>query len=412
VGERQERETALGDLRVLDLTGEIGVYCTKMLADLGADVIRIEPPGGHPMRRIGPFVKNQPDEEKSLYHFFFNTSKRGVTLNLEDPEGQNILRQLVEKADVLVETFPPGYMQELGLGYEDLSEINPGLIMASITPWGQTGPYKHFKATNIVGDAMGGLMFVTGSPDDPPLMSAANQAYYLAGEQAAVGVMMALCYRDNTGEGQYIDISMQEAVALTIQPQSMFWPGKGEVAKRFGYGQRTSNALIYASSFYPCRDGWITGLYTQPRNWVDMVAWLTETGFVDDLADPKYNAEDERLKEAAHIQEVMTSFAAAHTMDELTEGGQRYHMFVFPTYTVADIVNDPHLKTRNFFQDVEHSELGMTITYPGAPYGLSGTPWRISRRAPLIGEHNMEVYHGELGIPGERLVTLKSVGTI
>lgn len=412
MGDRQRQDSALDDLRVIDLTGEIGVYCTKLLADLGADVIRVEPPSGHPMRHIGPFFHDEPDHEKSLHHFYFNTSKRGVTLNIEHPDGQDILRDLITKADVLVESFAPGYMDELGLGYHDLTEINPGLIMASITPFGQTGPYKHFRGPNIVADAMGGLMFVSGSPEDPPLMSSTNQAYYLASEQGAVGIMMALYYRDMTGEGQYIDVSMQEAVALTIQPQSMFWPGKKEIAKRFGYGQRSSNVPIYASSFYPCKDGWITGLGTQARNWPDMVAWLTETGFVEDLADPKYNSQDGRLGAAAHIQDIMTRFAAAHTMDELTDGGQKYHMFVFPTYTAANIVHDPHLKARNFFQQVEHKGLGESITYPGAPYGLSETPWRISRAAPHIGEHNLEIYHQELGIPKQRLVTLKSLGVI
>ena len=412
MGESPRDSAALDDIRVLDLTGEIGVYCTKLLADLGADVIRIEPPEGDPMRRLGPFYHDEPDTEKSLRHFQLNASKRGVTLNVDHPDGQEILRKLVASADVLVESYAPGYLDELGVGYAELEQINPRLIMASITPFGQTGPYRHLKGPNIVADALGGLMYVSGSPDDPPLMSSTNQAYYLASEQGAVAIFFALYHRDMTGEGQYIDVSMQEAVALTVQPQAMFWPGRHEVPKRFGYGQRTSNVPIYASSFYPCKDGWITGLGTQARNWTDMVTWLTEEGFVEDLADPKYNDQEVRVKNAAHIQDIITRFAAARTMEELTAAGQGYHMFVFPTFTAKDIVNDAHLKERDFFVQVDHPELGEAITYPGPPFRLSETPWRISRRAPLLGEHNIEVYHGELGIPKQRLVLLKTAGAI
>lgn len=412
MGDRQRRDAALDDVRVLDLTGEMGVYCTKLLADLGADVIRIEPPGGHPMRRVGPFYHDEPDQETSLHHFFFNTSKRGITLDIQHPDGQGLLRQLVERSDVLVETFPVGYLDGLGLGYNILSEINPRIIMTSITPFGQTGPYKHFKGPDIVADALGGLMYVTGSPEDPPLMSGPNQAYYLAGEQGSVATLIALYHRDLTGEGQYVDVSIQEAVALTVQPQSMFWPSKHEIPRRFGYGQRTSNAPIAASSFYPCKDGWVTGLGTQGRTWSEMVAWLKAAGFADDLEDPKYNDPQERFRSAAHIEQVMARFAKAHTMQELVEEGQEYHLFIFPCYRAGDIASDPHLHDRGFFAMIEHPELGATIKYPGPPYRFSKTPARTSRRAPRVGEHNAEIYRDLLGISKERSITLRSLGVI
>lgn len=405
-------EAALRDVRVLDLTGETGVYCTKLLADLGADVIRVEPPGGHPMRRIAPFYHDDPDPETSLHHFFFNTSKRAITLDIEHLDGRDILRQLAARADVLVETFPVGYLGGLGLGYAALAEMNPRLIMTSITPFGQVGPYKRFKGPNIVADALGGLMYVTGSPDGPPLMSGPNQACYLAGEQAAVATLIALYHRDLTGEGQYVDVSMHEAVALAVQPQSMFWPGRGEIPKRFGYGQRTSTAAAVASSFYRCKDGWVTGLGTQGRTWPEMAAWLKSAGAEDDLEDPRYEDPQERIRSAAHIEEVIGRFALAFTMEDLVETGQKYRMFVFPCYGAGDIVNDPHLEDRKFFVNVDHPELGASIKYPGVPYRHSGTPARISRRAPRVGEHNAEVYQQLLGISKERLVALKSLGAI
>ena len=164
-----EQDTLLGDIRVLDLAGPPGVYCAKLLADLGADVIKIERPGGDPLRNIGPFFHDEPDPEKSLYWFQFNTSKRSITLNLDSADGREILEKLVAKADVIVETFPPGHLEQMGLGYGTLRELNPRLILTSITPFGQTGPYQDFKGSDIIAQAMGGLMNLAGFPEDPPL---------------------------------------------------------------------------------------------------------------------------------------------------------------------------------------------------------------------------------------------------
>ncbi len=405
-------QTALGDIRVLDLTGPVGVYCGKLLADLGADVIRIEPPQGHPLRRIGPFYHDEADTEKSLYHFHVNTNKRGVTLDIEHPDGQQLFRKLVRTADVVVESFDPGYMDSLNLGYADLAKINPGLIMTSITPFGQTGPFRHFKGPNIVGDAAGGLLYVSGLPDGPPLVSAAEQGFYMAGAQGATGTLIALFNKDMTGEGQYIDVSMQESIATTVQPQAMFWPAKKEVPVRNGHGPRTRSDPILRDTLHRAKDGWVTGLGMQDRSWAVVLAWLQEEGAAEDLADPQYQNTEERMKYVIHVQDVLARFAAARTMTELMDGGQRRHLFIMPMFTTKDIVNDTHLKARGFFATVEHPELGESIVYPGGPYMLSETPWRIARRAPLLGEHNLEIYHQELGIPKERLALLMTAGAI
>lgn len=163
-----EPETLLGDIRVLDLTDQKGVYCTKLLADLGADTIKIEKPGGDPMRRVGPFFHDESDPEKSLYWFHFNTSKRGITLNLETADGREILKRLAGSADVVVETFPPGHLAEIGLGYSVLRQLNPRLVLTSITPFGLTGPHRDFKGSDLIAQAMGGLMYLAGFPEDPP----------------------------------------------------------------------------------------------------------------------------------------------------------------------------------------------------------------------------------------------------
>ena len=400
---------ALDDLRVLDLTDASGVYCTKLLADLGADVIRVEPPGGHPMRRIGPFLGDDPDGEKSLHHLFFNTNKRSVTLDVEHADGRDLLRRLAATTAVIVETFRPGYLDGLGLGYETLARANPGLILASITPFGQTGPWKDYRATSIVADALGGLMYVTGSPEDPPIMSKPDQAYYLAGEQAAVGTLIAVAHRDLTGEGQQIDVSMQECVALAVQPQSMFWPGRQEIPGRFGYGERTSTQRIYTGSFYRCKDGWVAGIDSR-RRWEPLVRWLSTTGLAEDLADPRYLDQAERDKEGSRIQAILERAIGSFTMAALVEDCQKQGLFVFPTYTAREIVKDPHLRARGFFTTVIGPD-GEELVFPGPPYRLSETPARL-RPAPRLGEHNLAVYHDELGIPKLQLATLRALGAI
>ncbi len=205
--------------RVLDLTGERGYLCGKLLGDLGADVIKIEKPGGDPGRNLGPFYKDIPDPEKSLYWFAFNANKRGITLNIETAQGQEIFKRLVGTADFVVESFAPGYMDSLGLGYSELSRINPRIIMTSITPFGQSGPYKDYKSSDIVDAAMGGILYPCGDPDRPPVQFAPPQSYYNAGVEAAIGTLMAHTYRQTSGQGQHVDVSIQASQERRAAPE-------------------------------------------------------------------------------------------------------------------------------------------------------------------------------------------------
>ena len=227
----QKNEGMLSLYRVLDLTDEKGLFCGKLLGDLGADVIKIEKPGGDPARNIGPFYHDEVDPEKSLFWFAHNTSKRGITLGIEEAEGQETFKKLVKGADIVIESFPPGYLDKLGLGYSALEKVNPALIMVSITPFGQTGPYRDYKAPDIVAWATGGKMYPYGDVDRAPIrISHHSQAYLHAGAQAAIGVMMALCYREMTGEGQQVDVSVQEAVAQTVY--TAFWDTNKVIRRR------------------------------------------------------------------------------------------------------------------------------------------------------------------------------------
>jgi benzylsuccinate CoA-transferase BbsE subunit len=394
---------ALGDLRVLDLAGPIGLYCTKQLADLGADVIKIEPPGGDPARAIGPFYHGEPHPEKSLYWFHFNTSKRSITLDIESPDGREILKRLVQKADIMVETFRPGHMDSMGLGYSELKKINPGLILTSITPFGQTGPYKDFKASDLVGLAMGGFLFICGWEDEPPTRVGGSQAYNMASINACTGTLIALYHRDMTGEGQHVDVSMQQCVAHALQWVTQMYDLQNRIMARSG---RLGVPL------QECEDGWANMIAL--FDWDVFASWLDSVGEAADLADEKYKDMDYQIRPEVrqHITEVTDTFTKAHDKRWICEEGQKRHIIAIPCNNAKDVLENPQLVERSFFVDVEHPELRDTLKYTGAPYRLSETPWTIGRRPPFIGEHNTDIYADELGLAQKELAALKERGVI
>jgi len=425
---------SLGDIRVLDLAGPLGIYCTKMLADLGADVIKVERPGGDPTRNLGPFYHDDPHPERSLYFFHFNTNKKSITLDIETTDGKDLLKRLVKGADILVETFPPSHLEGMGLGYPALREVNPGLILTSITPFGQSGPYRDFKGSDIIGLAMGGLMFMGGFPEDPPRRMGASQAYHEASVNASVATLAALYYKDVTGEGQQVDVSMQECIAVALQFAMTYYDLRKEIVCRRG----TENAIPMSfppkrnpRGLYPCKDGYVNlnpiGRLREVMDWMDSkgmaadlmqerwVKVIEQVSYADSLiklfADPV--ARERYMKEELpYIDGLVANFLAQYPMRQLCEEGQKWRIPITPINTAKDLAEDPQLNSGDFFVDVEHPELGDRLTYPGRPYRLSETPWSIARRAPLIGEHNEEVYEGELRLSKERIRSLKEAGVI
>ena len=267
---------ALADIRVLDLSLEIGAYCTKILADLGARVVRIEPPEGDSLRHKGPYYRGQIDIEKSLRHFHYNTSKQSITLDIEKPEGAALLRRLAERSDVLVEGYPPGHLANLGLGHDEIFRTNPNLIMASITPFGQHGLYSNFTGTDIVGTAMGGLMALCGFQQDPPSHPGGLQGYHMASIAASTGITLAVCARDLDlqGRGTYLDISVQEAVSMsTLQTaDGNFYTVLGRTPNRAGLG----NVGGRGPSIHRCRDRRWISFVIPPDFWNNFVIWLLE----------------------------------------------------------------------------------------------------------------------------------------
>ncbi|MDY6843592.1 MAG: CoA transferase [Thermodesulfobacteriota bacterium] len=407
---------ALNDLRVLDLADEKGLYCAKIFADMGADVIKVEKPGGDSTRDIPPFYQDIPHRERSLYFWQYNNDKKSITLNLEVTEGQQIFKTLVKTADIIIETYPPGYLDSLNLGYEALKKINPALIITSITPFGQTGPYKDYKASDIVGVAMGGLMSTCGYPDGPPIMPYGGQGYHIVANHAAIATLIALYHKDATGSGQHIDVSMQTAIAQSLEFANIFYLyNKDQVLKRQASRHGSSGIAPdpdrIIGSVIPCMDGFVcTFAHLGPLD------WMVADGVAGELQDDPRWQEDplfRRIPEnERYVDERQRAFAMLHTKQEITDGCQADHVCWAKCNTLSDLFSDEHLKSRNWFVEIAHPELGATFKYPGAPYLHQKTPWKAHTRAPLIGEHNLEIYHNELGISKEQLTILCAAGVI
>lgn len=415
---KEKVEGMLSPYRVLDLTDEKGFICGKLLGDLGADVIKIERPGGDPSRNLGPFYHDEVDPEKSLFWFAYNANKRGITLDIEKAEGQGIFKRLVKSADFVIESFPPGYMDKLGLGYPALKKLNPGLIMVSITPFGQTGPYKDYKASDITLWAMSGRMYSQGDDDRPPVrMSHIDQTYLQGGLEAATGAMLAFYHRQMTGEGQHVDQSIQAAFA---QPGNMAWDLRKIVAPR---GMMTRTRLRI-TRVWPCKDGKVYWVYPGGRQFVayadriikPFVRWMDREGMANDFLKEfdwgEFDYATATQETVDRLEEPTAKFFLSHTKVELLEGAVKHRVFFYPIFNTADVLKSSQLAAREFWEEVEHPELGTTITYPGAFAKISEAPIRISRCAPRIGEHNQEVYEQELGIPREKLLKLKKANVI
>jgi crotonobetainyl-CoA:carnitine CoA-transferase CaiB-like acyl-CoA transferase len=422
-------ESALSDIRVLDLAGEIGQYATKLLADLGADVIKIEPPGGDPVRAMPPHYNKHPD--LSLYWLNLNTSKRSITLDVDTEQGRGLFERLVKTADVVIESFEPGYMESLGFGYEALAAMKPGIILTSITGFGQAGPHAHYKAPDIVGVAMGGIMWLAGEPADPPNVPPWRQGFISASIIGAAGTLTALVYRDRTGEGQHVDVSMQESMSIAQETAMQSWDMIQALRTRTG-SRGIVPFDIPGIGIYECKDGHVFGYLGTPGGaaWSEMLAWMTEEDKAADLNDEPYKSFIEGLnlrfltgmvQDAAnlgkniqimsHVAGVLREFTAGKTKWQMYEGGQNRRLLWGIVSTPQDIARNPQLQSRNWLTPVEHPEISDTLVYPGRPYWLSETPWDIHRRPPLVGEHNDEVYR-EIGVTPDEWRQLESAGAV
>jgi benzylsuccinate CoA-transferase BbsE subunit len=404
---------ALDGLRVLEIASPLTAYCGKMFADLGADVVLIEPPSGCRQRRERPFLDDSPGIERSLAFAYHNTNKRGVTLNLGAAEGCALLRRLARTADLVLEAEKPGVLAQRGLGYEALARENPRLVLTSITAFGQSGPYAQFEGEDLVGLAMGGLLYLGGYPDTAPMRVFGEQAFLGANMYAAVGAMLALTEADASGEGQHVDVSMQECMVMAMENAVQFFDLEGAVRKRYAGIQRWAGTGVFK-----CSDGYIymmAGGIGANKFWSHSLQWLLDEQVpgAERLTGERWNDIDYLLTDEAKntFAEVFAPWVKTRSKAELYHEGQRRHIPLAPINSPADILESKQLAHRGYFVRVPHAHRDEPLLMPGAPYRLSRTRWRITRPAPQLGEHTAEVL-GAAGIEPSELEQLAGAGVI
>jgi benzylsuccinate CoA-transferase BbsE subunit len=390
---------------VPDLTDYRAHLCGRLLADMGADVIKLEPPSGDRARRIGPFVNDTPHPDRSLFFWFYNLNKRSLTLDLTAPEGRELLLSLAKSADLIIESSKPGKLDKLGLDWDNLRRINPALIWLSITPFGQTGPYKNYEADDTVLAALSGMLYVNGSPGKRPVRPLGLQAYHSAAYYGAIGVMCALFARDRDGQGQQLDVSMQEAATAAVEHVAGSFFGEGRIEPRRG--------TLHWSRYFrvgKCRDGYI--MHCTLGDWTSLVEWVAADGKARDLIAPQWQDALYRAEHAPHLFDILDDWIRDYGRDELLERAQMLRLPYATVRPPEELFDDEQLQARGYFVAVEHPELRRTFRYPGAPYRFNGSPWRVYRRPPLLGEHTGEILREELDLPREQVVALAQAGVI
>ena len=385
---------ALDDLRILDLTDRLGQYCGRLLASFGADVIRIEPPGGGEPRRAHPLAEGLPESDASLEFWFHNMNKRSAVLDLDSDGGQAALARLAAGADVLLESTTPGTMAARGLDYETLSPSNPGLIYASLTGFGQEGPYARWAWSDIVLMALGGQMWLGGYPDAPPTRLYGDQAYMQAALHASYATMIALYHRDVTGEGQHVDLSAHDCVVTAQETAMQFWDLRRELRVRTGAERRAPGV-----GPYPCADGMVHWMATGTASgWGNLVRWLREEGVPGDYAEPEWEDQQHRLAHNEQFDSWFMPWALEKTKEQLAEGALKHHLTIGPMYDVGEILAHKQLKARGYWAEAEAPSGGKRHLVQGLPLRMSETPLIAGGRAPRLGEHTDEV----LGEPPRR----------
>ena len=403
---------ALSNIRVLDFTQTIaGPYCTKLLADYGADVIKVERPGtGDGARSLGPFPKDEPHPEKSGTFLHLNTNKRSITLDLKTAQGQQLARELASQVDAVVESFRPGTMDQFGLGYDALSEVNPALTYTSISNFGQTGPYRDWRGSEVIFYGMGGELFSTGVAEKEPVKLGGTVGLYQSGVMAAFATLGAVLGSKVDGSGQHIDISLMEVQTGSIDRRMsmlMAYQYNGEITERVPMGE-ASGAGGYPAGVYPCEDGFFQ--ITGGGRYFERVRHM--------MGNPEELSGDEWLSPAAQADEDMQGLFEAYFYPWLLDRSkhqawsqaQASRVLCGPLNTMADYLNDETFRGRGTFEEVDHPVAG-SFTYPGRPFMMDASPWSIRRPAPLLGQHSVEVLT-ELGKSSIEIESLRSEGVI
>ena len=398
---------ALSGFRIIEC-GEMvsAAYASKLMADMGAEVIKIESPhGGDTARQRGPFPGGKPHAEKSGLYLFLNTNKRGITLDLEQPQGQEVFQRLVKDADLLIHNVHPKHMPTLGLDYDRLAALNPGLVMTSITPFGLRGPHTEYEASDLTLWNAGGLCFLNGggpgSDHLPPLKAFGQQSGFTAGVHAAVASLGALFAGLRNGLGQHVEFSVQECLMGISEFGTMMAAYAGMAVTRLGHKP------IQPLDLLECKDGWIFICCVEEHHW---------HSFVDLMDNPEWAAEplfEDRLKRGESwdaLKLLIQDWVKDFTVQDLYLKAQARRIPFAPVSTMGYLLNSEHLNARGFFVQLDHPEAG-SLTYPGAPHICSETPWELRRPAPCLGQHNTEVYT-ELGMTAQDLAALRQAGAV
>lgn len=412
----------LSPYRVLDLTTERGLLCGQILGDLGADVIKIEPPGGSQARRLAPFFEDRPDPDRSIYWWAYNRNKRSITLNLETDEGREIFYRLATGARFVIESHNPGYLSERGLGYADLAARNRSLIYVSITPFGQHGPKASYADSDLVILAAGGPLMLYGDEDRPPVRLSVPQAYLHASGDAAAGALVANHECNRSGTGQQVDVAAQQSVTLATQANNLAYRLEADEARRMAGGVKVGSLRV--PLVWRAKDGHVSlgflfgrqlGVFSQR-----LMNYLHDQGLCDAATRDKdwigYGAllasGEEPLQEYERVLGLIADFLASRNKADLFSVALERGFLIAPIATIDEVLASPQLESRHYWQTLEHPELGRSFPYPGPFAKFSETPIVYRRRPPLVGEHNHEVYSGELGLSAEKIADLNRRGII
>lgn len=405
------QKTTLATLRIVDFTGELGPYTAKMYAGLGADVVHVETPAGDPLRARGPFAGGKPHRERSLQYLYYNSGKRGIVLDLEASQGREVFLRLCREADLLVESCKPGYLEKLGLSHSELSRENRRLVQTSITPFGRSGPRAGQSGSDLTCSALSGFLYLGGVDGDKPVRAPDDQAYRMAEAYAAVGSSIALFHARRTGRGQFVDVACVEAAAMALENAAQCWDLQGSI--RRGRGQEAGEG-----SLHPCADGHIALMAIMGRNkdnWASFVNWMKSENVPgwevfdhERWIDNSYRSSEEGYSTFCRIFEAYTR---SMSKAELYETGQRHMVAVTPVNDGRDLLENPQLRHRAYWQSMHNEAIGDTVVYPGAPYEFGLIEWRLGGNAPRFGQHTREVLR-ECGYSDQEVDQMITTGAV
>ena len=393
---------ALNGIKVLDLAEDVaGSFCARLLADYGADVLKLEPPGGSALRRLGPFFHDDPHLEKSLFFLVMNLNKKGATLNLEDAAGRKIFKELVSRVDVVVESYRPGWLESLGIGCPQLEEINPGLVMTSITPFGQDGPYSEFKGEEVVNYAMGMIMSISGLQGREPLKHGGFQAQYEGGLNGAAATSMAIFMKETTGLGQHVDLSITECVASSMMAVQTTYPFMGGVqARRRASGGQFTHPMA-------CSDGWIIVQPGGGASWEDIAEFFE----APELLEPRFAQGAQRSLNGEDLDRIVLDAIKDRGKWELFPKAAAARMLFGLVQTPSELAHCPQLESRDFYREVDHPVMGK-LRVPSVLFNFGLTPYQMQMASPTLGQHNREIYLDGLGYSQQDLDCLRQQNVI